>query len=158
MTDSNCEYFQHSKIICICLNECILIGAGMYNPIQYPRGDTRSSSATNYYVLVRQLSEQITRFALNETLTPQVWPSRHCGLILGKSSQTAEMSSTSFRLQFDECGTLTYKTVITFFRSGRRFKLNAGTVLSRKEHLTGHRIIIYKHTDGSEGRTVPTVV
>lgn len=48
----------------------------MYHPIQYPHSDTRSSSATNYYVFVRQLSEQITRFALNETLTPQVWPSR----------------------------------------------------------------------------------
>lgn len=164
MTSINCGYFHHSKIICICLNECILIGAGMYNPIQYPCGDTRSSSATNYYVFVRQLSEQITRFALNETLTPQVWPSRHypwvnSGQILTDRRDEFNLIPTAIWWAY---GTPTYKTVITFFRSGRRFKWNAGMVLSRgtcmRGALNGHRIIIYKHTDGSEGRTVSTVV
>lgn len=139
MTSCNCKYFHHSKIICICINECILIGAGMYHPIQYPHGDTRSSSVTNYYVFVRQLSEQITRFTLNETLTPQVWPSRR--YLWVNSGQIL----TDLRDEFNlipaaiwwACSALTYKTVITFFRSVRRFKWNAGTVLSRSTCMRG---------------------
>lgn len=114
-------------------------------PIQYPHADTWSFSATNCYVLVRQLSEQITRFALNETLTPQVWPSRR--FLRVNSGQILTDRRDEFNLIpaaiWWARRTLTYKTVITFFRSGRRFKWNPGTLLSRATWALDYGIQIH---------------
>lgn len=50
-------------------------------------------------LFVRWLSERISRFAWDETLTLQVWPARHCAWV--HVGPGAETSSTSFCLQFD---------------------------------------------------------
>lgn len=50
-------------------------------------------------LFVRWLSERISRFASDETLTLQVWPARQ--RVRVNFGPTAEMSSTSFWLRFD---------------------------------------------------------
>lgn len=50
-------------------------------------------------LFVRWLSEHVSRFATDETLTLQVWPARHHVRV--NFGSTAEMRSSSFRLRFD---------------------------------------------------------